>query len=51
MLDQEFYQFLEHEICKAFENSSNAETKGFWCDGVIPSQSEMYYSKKKSKRH
>ncbi len=47
MIDQAFYSFLEHKICSAFENSDNAETKGFWCDGVTSSLPEIYYSKKK----
>jgi len=46
MLDQEFFEFLEYEICKAFEYSINEETKGFWCDGVLLSEPDMYYSQK-----
>lgn len=35
MLDQNFCEFLEYEICKAFDYSDNEEIKGFWCDGVV----------------
>lgn len=36
VLDKDFYEFLEYEICKAFSHSPNEDTKGFWCDGVSP---------------
>jgi len=43
MLDQDFCEFLEYEICKAFEQSDNGEVKGFWCDGVLLPQFESSY--------
>ncbi|SDF75568.1 hypothetical protein [Chitinophaga filiformis] len=46
MLDQDFYQFLEYEICKAFQHSNNEEIKGFWCDGVLPFATGHSYSQK-----
>jgi hypothetical protein len=46
MIDQDFCEFLEYEICKAFEHSDNSEVKSFWCDGVTFSQPEYYYSQK-----
>src|SRR5688500_11621903 len=46
MLDQDFCEFLEYEICKAFEHSDNEEIKGFWCDGVLLTEPDKYYSQK-----
>lgn len=46
MIDKEFCDFLEYEICRMFEHSGGHETKGFWCDGVILSETDAYYSKK-----
>lgn len=46
MLDQDFCDFLEYEICKAFEHSDIAEIKGFWCDGVLLSEPDSCYSQK-----
>lgn len=43
MLDQVFCEFLEYEICKAFEHSDNDKIKGFWCDGVLLNQSDCFY--------
>ena len=43
MLDQGFCEYLEYEICKAFELSENELIKGFWCDGVLLNQT---YSQK-----
>jgi hypothetical protein len=44
MLNQDFCDFLEYEICKAFEYSNNDAIKGFWCDGVTFSRPDIYYS-------
>ncbi len=46
MLDQNFCEFLEYEICKAFERSDNDQIKGFWCDGVLLNQPDIAYSHK-----
>ncbi|MCF8254139.1 MAG: hypothetical protein K9H61_11865 [Bacteroidia bacterium] len=46
MLDRDFCDFLEFEICKAFENSANEQIKGFWCDGVLLKKDENDYSQK-----
>jgi hypothetical protein len=46
MLDKNFCDFLEYQICKAFEHSDNKEIKGFWCDGVILTEPDKYYSQK-----
>lgn len=45
MLNNEFCQFLEYEISKAFSNSSNEELKHFWCDGVLLPTFDTEYSK------
>lgn len=45
MLDQDFCEFLEYKLCKAFEHSDNEQIKGFWCDGVLLDQPDSYYSK------
>jgi len=46
MLDNEFCEFLEYEISKAFTNSTNDKVKHFWCDGVMLPTFENEYSKK-----
>jgi hypothetical protein len=46
MLDKDFCEFLEYEICKAFKHSDNEEIKGFWCDGVLLYQPDNFYSQK-----
>ncbi|MBU8883042.1 hypothetical protein KSK37_08110 [Kaistella sp. DKR-2] len=45
-IDQDFCQFLEYEICKAFEHSDNDQIKGFWCDGILLDQPDSSYSPK-----
>ncbi|GAA3945190.1 hypothetical protein GO495_31040 [Chitinophaga oryziterrae] len=46
MLDQDFCSFLEYKICSAFEDANNVNTKSFWCDGVLLSESAKCYSQK-----
>ncbi len=46
IIDQDFCEFLEYEICNAIEHSDNDEIKGFWCDGVLTDQPDSYYSQK-----
>ncbi|HEY4874598.1 MAG TPA: hypothetical protein VIH86_03440 [Puia sp.] len=46
MLTKEFCEFLESKLSKAFADTNNAETKGFWCDGVLLPTFESQYSKK-----
>ena len=46
IIDKDFCEFLEYQICKAIEHSDNEETKGFWCDGVLLNQPDNYYSQK-----
>lgn len=46
IIDQEFCEFLEYEICKAIEHSDNDEIKGFWCDGILLNQPDSSYSQK-----
>jgi len=43
MLDNEFLEFLEYTICKAYVETGNKETK-FWCKSVSLSQPEYCYS-------
>ncbi|MBK9637241.1 MAG: hypothetical protein IPO63_05310 [Bacteroidetes bacterium] len=45
MLNQDFCEFLEYEICKVFELSENDQIKGFCCDGVLLNQPDNTYSK------
>lgn len=45
-IDKDFCEFLEYEICRAFERSDNDQIKGFWCDGVLLNQSDEAYSQK-----
>jgi hypothetical protein len=44
MFDQDFCDFLEYQICKAFEHSDNEEIKGFWGDGVCLNEAETSYT-------
>lgn len=46
MLDQAFCEALEHRICDALENSKDETIRGFWCDGVLLSEPDNYYSPK-----
>ena len=46
MLNNEFCEFLESEISKAFTNSTNDKVKYFWCDSVLLPTFENEYSKK-----
>ncbi len=46
MIDEHFCEFLEYEICKALECLDEPESSGFWCDGILKSQSEYSYSQK-----
>jgi hypothetical protein len=46
MLNQDFCQTLEYKICEALENINNENVKGFWCDGVLLSEPDLYYSQK-----
>ena len=46
MLDQSFCETLEYKICEALENISDDKVKGFWCDGVLPSEPDNHYSQK-----
>jgi hypothetical protein len=46
MIDQNFCDFLEYEICKAFKHSNNDEIKGFFCDGILLSEPASHYSQK-----
>ena len=46
MLDQDFCETLEYRICDALENIKDERVKGFWCDGVLLSEPDNYYSQK-----
>lgn len=46
MIDHNFCDFLEYEICKAFKQSHNHEIKGFFCDGILLSEPDSHYSQK-----
>lgn len=46
MINQDFCEFLEYEICKAIELSNNDQIKGFWCDGILLNQPDSSYSQK-----
>jgi hypothetical protein len=46
MLDQNFCERLEYRICNALENINAGEIKGFWCDGVLLSEPDQYYTEK-----
>ena len=44
MIDENFCEFLEYEICKVLQSLD--QPTDFWCDGVLKSQSDYSYSKK-----
>ncbi len=46
MLDQNFCTVLEYTISEALRCTNNELTKGFWCDGVVMSEPEIYYTQK-----
>ena len=46
MLDQNFCETLEYKLCDAFENLENENLKVFWCDGILLSEDDKYYSQK-----
>jgi hypothetical protein len=46
MIDQNFCDFLELEIYKAFKHSYNDAIKGFFCDGILLSEPDSHYSQK-----
>jgi hypothetical protein len=46
MLDNDFCEILEHKISHALANIHDEKVKGFWCDGVLLSEPDMYYSPK-----
>jgi len=46
MLNNDFCDFLERQLSKAFANSSIDSIKHFWCDGILLPTFENQYSKK-----
>jgi len=46
MLDNEFCETFEYKLCDVFENLDDENLKGFWCDGVLLTEPEKYYSLK-----
>jgi hypothetical protein len=42
MIDRNFCEQLEYKICDAFKQLDNESTKGYWCDGVLESESEYF---------
>ena len=46
MLDQDFCGTLEYKVCQALKNAEDENIKGFWCDGVLLSEPDKYYSQK-----
>lgn len=51
MIDQNFCDVLEHAVSGALRYLHSDETKGFWCDGILLSQSAINYSKKHVNEH
>jgi hypothetical protein len=46
MLDEDFCEFLENELTKAFAKSTYKEVRNLWCDGVLLPALESEYSPK-----
>lgn len=51
MLNEDFCIDIEYYLCNVFENRENEATRGFWCDGVLLSESENHYSPKYVNEH
>jgi hypothetical protein len=46
MLDKIFCEALEYSLCDGLENVDDKDLKGFWCDGILLSEDDKYYSQK-----
>lgn len=46
MLNQDFLNFLEFHLTKAFSSSPDISVRSLWCDGIILPDNENDYSKK-----
>ncbi len=46
MLDCDFCIFLEFKICDALDSVETNAFWGLWCDGVLLSEPDIYYSRK-----
>jgi hypothetical protein len=46
MLTQDFCDFLEYHLTKAFSHSTDTTVKGLWCDGILLPNNENDLSKK-----
>jgi len=46
MIDEDFCNTLEWELSEAFGFSDQVPLKYFWCDGVVMSEPELFYTRK-----
>ena len=46
MLTQDFLNFLEFQLSKAFSYSPDISVRSLWCDGILLPDNEIDYSKK-----
>src|SRR5688572_8648423 len=46
MLNQDFLNFLEFHLTKAFSYSTDISVRSLWCDGIVLPDNENDYSKK-----
>ena len=46
MLDQDFCNFLEYHLSRAFSYSPDDSIRSLWCDGILLPSNENEYSKK-----
>lgn len=46
MLDQNFCETLEYKTSEVLENINDENVIGFWCDGVLLTEPDNYYSQK-----
>lgn len=46
LLDHDFCETLEYKISKALESINDEKIRGFWCDGILLSEPDKYYSQK-----
>jgi hypothetical protein len=46
MIDKQFCEFLEYKIGEFLKDFHNEETQGFFCDGVVMTGADYFYTKK-----
>jgi hypothetical protein len=50
-LDESFYDLLEFHITRSLSLSENPACKGFWCDGILPTDMDSVLLTDQIQRH